>query len=184
MTMPRGVLALGLAGVLLLALGAQAPATPPGRGMLGPQAVAQAEQMAQAASGPRQQLDDEAARLRAALAAPRRFIAPARNPFNFHQPAPQSHGPAKVPAADVAAMPSVPAAAPALLPPAWPTLIAIVADAGGAAPAAMLSFDGETAIVAAGQMFVRFRVQAITDGAVELIDVTSPSRVVRTLPIR
>jgi hypothetical protein len=64
--------------------------------------------------------------------------------------------------------------------------VAIVADArpGGVVRTVLLSFDGETALVAVGETFGSFRVKAISDATVDLVDLAAPAHAVRTLSIR
>lgn len=178
--MTRNAWALSLAGLVLLALARQAPATPWGRDAApGPQVVAQADRAARAASDAGRLVDEQAARLQAALGATRPFIRPARNPFSFHKPEPRAERSAAAASVAVAPTPPVPDRPPTL----WPTLVAIIADAS-AAPTAMLSCDGETAILAVGATFVRFRVDAITADTVQLVDLSSATGARQILSIR
>lgn len=69
---------------------------------------------------------------------------------------------------------------------AMPLLIGVAEDtvAGVVVRTAMLSMGDEMGIVKIGQPFSRFVVQAIGATSVELVDVTSPNRVVTTITIR
>ena len=183
--MPRVVGILAIGGGLILISWVTSPAaltTPPGPRV----SPTEVEQAAQAVTPLTSQVDDQAARLRARLAAPPPKPDPERNPFRFGDtsPAPKASSPAK--RAARADAPSVTLAAPVITPLALPSLIAITTDAtaGGIMRTAALSMNDELRIVRPGQMFDRFMVESIGADSVRLVDITSPTRATFVIAIR
>lgn len=183
----RVAFALALSAMLLLATWVQAPAAP-ARDITNPTAeeTQSAEQAAQAVVPAARQVDEEADRLRMRLAAQVPFSAPARDPFRFTAPPPVPTR-TSVPVAVIERTPE-PVVLNTPVSPAisMPTVLALTEDtvAGVVVRSAMLSMGDDTAIVKIGQTFARFQVQQISATSVELVDVTSPTRLVTTISIR
>lgn len=189
--MRRFAFVLSLGCVVLLATWVQAPAAP-AREDVAPSwgDVAAAEQTAQSTVPVARQIDEEAERLRQHLAAQVPFILPARNPFRFNvtaseKPMPKGSEPFSTVPVEKGSDPLVlnPPAPPAI---AVPLLVGVTEDTadGVVSRTVVLSMGDDMAIVKIGQPFARFIVQSISATSVELVDVTSPTRLVTTINIR
>lgn len=186
----RKVLLLPIVGVaLLLVSRVPSPAEPAGElPMLSAAQVELAEQNAQSVTPVARQIDQEAERLRQRLAQQVPFDEPARDPFRFTtRSTPKLGTPKLVPVAKESdevqpVVLNIPKP-PAIL---VPTLIALTADEVGGAVVrtAVLSMNDEIAIVKVGQAFDRFQITSITADAVELVDITSPTKASTTLTIK
>lgn len=186
--MRRLLLVVVAGGVLLLANWVQAPAAP-ARSVAAPSAadVASAEQTAQSVDPVARQIDQEAERLRQRLAERAPFAEPVRNPFRFNgtKSVPKGSEPFSTKSVEKGSDPLV-LKAPAPPPIEMPTLIGLTEDtaAGVETRSAVLTMGDEMAVVKVGQTFSRFIVQSIGLTSVELVDVTSPSRLAVVLVIR
>jgi len=186
--MRRWLLVVGAGGVLLLANWVQAPAAP-ARSFAAPSAadVASAEQAAQSVDPVARQIDQDAERLRQRLAERAPFAEPVRNPFRFNgtKSVPKGSEPFSTRSVEKGSDPVVlKTPAPPLV--EMPTLIGLTEDtaAGVVTRTAVLTMGDDMAIVKVGQTFSRFIVQGIGLTSVELVDVTSPARIVVVLVIR
>lgn len=180
--MRRVVLALLISGVLLLATWVQAPAAP-ARSIATPtpSEIGGAEQTVQSVAPVARQIDQEADRLRQHLAARVPFTPPARDPFRFKRGSEPFSTDSREKGSDPVVL-KIPVSPPI----AVPTLIGLTEDAVGGVVVrtAVLSMGDDMAMVKPGQSFSRFVVQSIGPASVELVDVTSPNRVVTTITIR
>jgi hypothetical protein len=184
--MPRVTTAVLLSGVLLAAAWVQAPAAP-GRESPAPSAIeiAAVEQTAQSVGPAVREIDEEAERLRQHLAARLPFNRPVRDPFRFKGVRPIAPETSRR-SSRVQNIEPVDLKPPAPPPIAVPTLIGVTEDVvnGVLTRTAVLSMDDDMAMVKIGQSFSRFIVKSIGPTSVELIDITTPSKIVSTVTIR